>query len=338
MKRFEKGSPICLPALLVVGLVAGWMVVELIRVTSSEAQRAPEKPAFRKIPASPGPPLETQQMEQEQKDLPPPPQQRSTVQELEQQLLNLPGGREMIEKARVNRRDKVIAASPGPPPEVQQLEEEQKQLPPPPQQRPTVQELEQQLLNLPGGREMIEKAKRGERPTGMKWDGAGSFLSWLNPFRVTEAEAGATFTLTLSHTLNASSQYNLYSSSPYGSVYIYGSRESNATPSSTWSTIPRSTKNWGDGTSETLQGYVDMFVGLPADGWYIVSLNASTSGSVSLRHYEKGEVYPVLQMWTLGNGYKNYPYIAYFAAGTHAFYWTFSANAYVTRMTVDSYP
>ena len=168
-------------------------------------------------------------------------------------------------------------------------------------------------------------------------DGLNAFLSCMNPFRVEDAEAGTPFTLTLSHTLNRSSKYNLSSASPYGLAHFFGVWEGSEAPSNTSSYISRSTQNWGDSTSETLQGYVVMSATLPADGWYIVSLNACTPGIVSLRHYEGG-AYPVLQAWTLGVFYKDYPHMAYFSAGTHHFFWSFSDWAYVTHMTVNSYP
>lgn len=102
MKGFKKWSPACLSVVLIVGVVAGWMVVH--QITSSEAQTpgSPKAPGLQakllppKLPASPTPPPG--------EDIGPPPdqasRQRPTRESLLEKMRQMPGGPEMLEEAK----------------------------------------------------------------------------------------------------------------------------------------------------------------------------------------------------------------------------------------------
>ena len=211
--------------------------------------------------------------------------------------------------------------------------------PAPPGMRPTREEMEQRINSLPGGRELLQRAKGGERPTGMRGDWPENLFSWLNPFSVTAVQAqGATFSLTLSHTMNADrNRFNLSSTSPAGMLFFQGASVSSTEPGNRFSSLIRTQYSWGDGTTQTIQPMAQLSVVIPTEGWYIVSLYANTPGSASLRHHEGGQS-PVLFTWNMGPGWNPYSYPVYLAAGKHYFYWTFSAYAYVESATVWSVP
>lgn len=97
--------------------------------------------------------------------------------------------------------------------------DEQEMGPPPaqtPRQRPTKESLLEKIRQMPGGKEMLEEARKRGAQIGMGPVESESSLSWLNPFRVEKAEATGTFSLTLDWS------NTWYSSSPYGYVGFYG--------------------------------------------------------------------------------------------------------------------
>ena len=319
----------------------GWIVVQKLAVSPSHAQGPEGIPGLRIFPASAEPPPE---VFSEQDQLQEPAQERSTVQELEEKLFKLPGGREAIEKARSGRKLglRKLPASAEPPPEEFSQQDE---VPEPAQERSSVQELEQRLLSLPGWKKVIDKARRGERPIGMRWDGPGDLLSWLNLFRVEEAKAGETFTLTLSHSISpmrariGNYEYNFRSEDPYAYLVFHGAWEAYSNPGSSYSRLYQTEKSWGDETSNAIEGYVGLLVDLPEDGWYIINLYGQTNGSVNLRHYESRDSIPIIQsLSSSGSDWDDYPFFGYFEAGRHYFYWTFSRYAVVSNVSVDSYP
>ena len=334
----KKMLTVFLTIALVGGFLVGWMASQRMGISPSHAQGS-QTPGLRVLQASTESPPEEFA---EQNQVPEPDPERSTVQELEEKLLNLPAGPEAIERAKTNKPGlRVLQASTESPPEEIF---EQDQVPKPAQGRSTVQELEQRLLQLSGGPEVIKKARRGERPTGLRWAYPEDLLSWLNPFKVEEARAGETFSLSLSHTISHTKaeagtyEYNLYSPSS-ARVIFYGGQERYDTPRTHYSTINSSQITLGEDTSITLEGCVFLGVDLPEDGWYIINIYLSTYGSAELRHYESRASIPVIQSFSgSGSDWDDYPYLGYFEAGNHKFYWTFSRSASVNKVSVDSYP
>ena len=242
MKHIQKWSPICLPIVLIVGIVVGWMI--------AQAQGPGKLPA--KLSASPAPPPEVQQLEELKKAGGPPEKKAPNTREgvLEkfrssssgnarptssepppevQQLEELkkaggppekkaPNTREgVLEKLRSSRSGNARPTPSAPPPDVQQLEELKKQAGSPAQRQPhTVQELLEKVRSAPGGPEMIEEAKKRGARIGMRLSAPGPSLSYLNPFKVEEAQAAGTFSLIL----NPGNGW--FSSNPQGWAWFYG--------------------------------------------------------------------------------------------------------------------
>lgn len=233
--------------------------------------------------------------------------------------------------------------------------------------RPTVEELERQLMTSPDGADVLEKARRGVVPTGARSAKPGFFFSRLNSVVLSKAEAQAPFTLTLSHTMTDDGRYNLCRENPSARVYLYGVYEHCEEPSRPYVYL---TSYLGeDGTDPFFppnpyylnsHGIMEFVVRLPEDGWYIFNVNAATPyetttgkplPKATLRHREdtrQDSQYPILQTWdmplpltgTLDVEYRNYPFLGYFRGGPglHQFYWTFTTPVRIAYITVDSYP
>jgi hypothetical protein len=264
MKGFKKWSPLCLPVALIVGLVAGWMVVQQVGVTPSEAQGITEYGAILaaklppKLKASPTPPPEEEM---------------------------------------------------GPPPEQT------------PRQRPTRESLLEKIRQMPGGKELLEEArKRGARIGMAKPVEPEPSLSWLNPLRVKVAEAQSSFSMTLTPD-------SPFSSSPYGSLYALGSRVGGTLPN-TSVLLYKINYSATVGTSIS-QPSVSFTFDAPADGWYIVNIEAG-GAQASLKHYEGG-TWTTVQSWSYSgsSGTLSYPALLELTTGRHNFYWVSSSTVYV---------
>ncbi len=306
MKSLKEWSPVCLPIVLIVGVVIGWMVAQQVNVTPSEAQAGGSQAKLMgKLPASPTPPSEIQELEK-----------AGAPQTPEKKGLNTREG--VLEKLRSFRSGNARPASPKPPPEVQEVE---KGGPPPDQtqrQKPTKQGLLEKIRNQPGGPEMIEEAKRRGAHIGMRLEGSGPSLSWLNLFRVKEAEAQGTFSMTLGPS------NNWHSDNPYGAVSFYGTYNTPGYSSTgSYGRLYNMTWSASIGTQISLPFAYFVFTA-PSDGWYIVNIEAS-GAQASLKHYEGG-TYPTVATWDyIGRtGAVSYPAMFELTAGNHYFYWVTS--------------
>ncbi len=318
MNRIQKWLPIGLA--LIAGVVIGWWVTQQSSVTPSQAQTAQgsEKKLPPKLSASATPPPEVQQLE-ELKKAGGPPEQKS------------PNTREsVLEKLRSSRSGNARPASSGPPPEVQQLEELKKAGTPPAQRQPhTTQELLDKIRSMPGGPEMIEEAKKRGARIGMGSDKSGPYLSYLNLFRVKEAEAQGTFSVTLNP------GNNWYSSSPvayagFVGAFFFPQGVPSTTPYMNLYSISSPTTT-GVGTQIILP-HVYFLFNAPNDGWYIINFDAS-GVQASLMHYEGG-TFPTVASWNYSGrtGTQSYPAMLELTAGFHSFYWVSSLSSGFTSV------
>lgn len=279
MRRLQKWSSVCLPVALIVGLVAGWMVVEQASVTPSEAQMGSGSQ-----PQMQGPPPK----------LPP-----------------------------------KLKASPTPPPEEQEMG------PPPdqtPRQRPTKESLLEKIRNMPGGKEMLEEAKKRGARIGVGPVESESAFSYLNPLRVKVAEAQSSFSLTL----DPSNKW--YSSSPSGSITFYGALVDLNTYNGTIVRLFPTSSGWATTFGiQVVNPLARLYVNVDTDGWYIVNFEAKgTSGSsVSMKHYEGG-AYSTVASWTYSGATQSCPVLLELSAGYHYFYWISSSSVYVYEANVYS--
>jgi hypothetical protein len=321
VKHIQKWSPICLPIVLIVGIVVGWLVTQQSSITPSQAQTAQE--AQGKLPAklsvSSAPPPEVQKLEELKKAGGPP----------EKKAPNTREG--VLEKLRSSGSVNARPASSEPPPDAKQLEELKKQAGSPAQRQPhTVQELLEQVRSMPGGPEMIEEAKkRGARIGMVKPVEPGTSLSWLNLFRVKEAEAQGTFSLTLSTTNKWSS------SSPYGNASFYGAVAGEVVYTFPY-VILQPTQFPAIGTQVILP-FIFLTFDAPTAGWYIINIDASPTVS-SLKHWEGG-VYPTVAVWNKGGGFTpvSHPALLELAAGRHYFCWVTTGVAHVYEINIFNF-
>jgi|GEM_PF-3666348 len=294
MKRIQKWSSVCLPVALIVGVAVGWMIAQA---------QAPQGKLPPKLSASSAPPSEVQEMEASEKAAGPPEKKTPNTRE------------SALQKLRSFRSGNARPASPTPPPEVQEVE---KGGPPPdqtPRQKPTKEGLLEKIRQMPGGPEMIEEAKKRGARIGMGPVESGQSFSWMDLFRVKEAEAQGTYSLTLSPS------NNWYSSSPYGNVSFLGV-SLHSGPPKTYVLLHPINCVWG---TQIIQASACFTFTAPSDGWYIINIDAS-GAQATLKHYEVGPTYPTVATWDNKGktGTLSYPALIELKAGTHFFYWVTS--------------
>jgi hypothetical protein len=278
MKSFKRWSSVCLTVVLIAGLVGGWIAIQQVGVTPSEAQGITEYGAI--LAAK----------------LPP----------------------------------KLKAASTPPP--------EEEQGPPPeqtPRQRPTRESLLEKIRQMPGGKEMLEEAKkRGARLGMAKPVEPGTSLAWMNPFRVKVAEAQSSFSLTL----DPSNKWYSSSTGGYAYIYFYGVLVDANTYNGTVVRLYPTSSTWASNFGiQVVKPLAYLNVRVDTDGWYILNFEAKgTSGSsVSMKHYEGG-AYSTVASWTYSGASQSCPALLELSAGWHYFYWISSSNVYVYEANVYS--
>lgn len=192
------------------------------------------------------------------------------------------------------------------------------------EKRLSVNELKEKLKNSQKGREKLEMINRGHKPTSSLSMEKEFSLAWLNPFTVSEVQAGA-FSVTLDYTNSFLAGYNIAYSHMYNVILAPGSYHRN---------VPTISNHYGK------LGHAGFLVKIPTEGWYLINVNAGGQGQAKLDHSGTG----TLESWdfTTSSSYWNDHLTAeYLSAGTHVFYFkpAFNRTGYVriNRITIDSF-
>ena len=266
MYRIKKGSSVKLPVALMALLVVGWILVQQVTVTRSEAQI---RPGVKKVLLPPK-----------------------------------------------------LMAPPAAPPDVLEEEQLRSQGPAPGQrQRPTLKTLLEKIRQRPGGQDILDEAKRRGARIGMNTDDSGSSLSWLNPFRLRNAEAQGT----VSATHDPSNDW----SGGYGGVYFYSAVTGRyySTQSYAW-LYPKSVSSYGH---KLTNPYAYLYINVPSDGWYIVNVEAYNGGPVTLMHSSS-----TVDTWdhTGDTDTHSFPAVVELSAGNHYFYYMFETSTKVYEVNL----
>lgn len=284
---------------------------------------------------------------------------RPTIEELIDQIGRQPGGRERLNRAGQGARpEQVITAAAGPAPEA--VKSGFRQAPKPRVSvRPSLAELEAAITAAPGGREKLERARQGGRPdrappqasrlqrTQLLLAGLPALIGTANAYGTAAASAHVNVTLTpqisattgrftglsgntatASGTLTARVALRGVTVSEFlsGTDYLYLTPHNNAWTSSTSSRIERP--------------YVSLSLGVPSDGYYIVSVRADAAAGVQLYRYAGATA--VSNIYTLVQSFStaalDRPALVYLARGGHTFYWVFPSTTSFYSASIDSYP
>ena len=239
-------------------------------------------------------------------------------------------------------KGRVLPAAASPPPEAVAAEQAAQQEVAAPPGRANAAQLVEQIRARPGGAERADAAKQGKAP-GKGQSGQGqstsNVMKTLGSFLLSDARAGETFTLDLTPQVSETSgaHSGLYSSNPYGHAYLFGAYVSYWTPQNSYVYLyPYQVAGLGH---QVTNPFVNAYFNAPADGWYIVNINASlNSGSnLTIQHYEAGS-YAVLEEIPPQSGWADYPTLQYLAVGYHHIYFVLPNGGYVSRISFDSYP
>jgi hypothetical protein len=281
------------------------------RIPNPPAQRASLQDLGRKkmkrVPKTPPP--EVQQAEKMAKErIPNPPTQRSSVQDL--------------------GRKKMKRTSKTPPPEAIEAEKiARERVTHSRQKRLSVSELKEKLKSTPQGREKLEMINKGQRPTSLLETEKGFSLTWLNPFNVSEAQAGV-FSVTLDNT-------NSFSARPSAFAYMYNVTLYDGANSRQWPIINRSSSN---------NGRVMIIASIPTEGWYLINILAGYQGQARLEHPSERGIIEIIETWDFTNSpysTNDYLTVQYLSPGTHYFYFKPEFNRYsmqqIWRITIDSF-
>lgn len=303
------------------------------------------------------PPPEHVEMERHRKEAPEAPRAaRPSVQELVEQIARQRGGKERLEQARKGGRpEHAIAASQRPPPDAAELEK-QKPPAPPRSMRPTRQELEQVISRQDGGRGKLDRARQGGRPDQppprtSATQRVAEWFAWL-PEVIASAHAttDTTYTSTpspLSVTVTPTVGTNgahagltartAGTPSLYASVFLRNTYMHSGSPTSAMVHAFPFQFNWdGNTQSASVRPFLSLTVGVPRDGYYIISTRASGPAGIQLRRYAGTRAYPVVQTFDAA-GTADRPALVYLTKGYHYFYWVspgylifYSASVYST--------
>lgn len=297
--------------LLAIGLVLG------LGVPAALAQQGGPPDTIRSLPAAAGPPPEAAQADRMAKEqIPEPP-------------------------AKGQSKGRVLPAATTPPPDAVAAQRAAAQEIPPPPERARSDELLEKIRARPGGPERIEAAGKGRAPEklqGRSGESTSVLFETLSNFVIERADAGDTFTLDLTPQVSGSygQHRGLVSSSPSGAAYAYGAYIANWTPTN--SSIYLVAYRNDNFAHQVSNPFIMAYANIPADGWYIVNVNANIyAPNLNIHHYENGN-YVLLENMPKQSGWADYPTLQYLTAGYHYFYFVLTGSGYVSRVSFDSYP
>ncbi len=311
MREDSRRRPINAATSITISLVLG------LAALAAFAQQGGPPETIRALPAAANPPpdaVEAERMEKEK--IPEPP-------------------------AKGQSKGRVLPTAAAPPPDIAAAEQAAKQEIPPPPGKARPEALLEKIQSRPGGAKRVDDAKQGKGPMksqGRSGDSTSSVLETVGAFLMMQAEAGDTFTLDLTPQVAGSDgrHTGLYSSSPYGYASARGALVSYYYPSN--SSIYLQAGSFSPFAYQVSNPYVYSVVNVPADGWYIINVNALLyAPTLNIHHYEGGS-YVLLENMPKQPGWADYPTLQYLTAGTHYFYFVLTGSGHVSRVSYDSYP
>jgi len=326
MKRFR--------IILIVAIV---MAFSAIPVFSGPPTGVVAPPEMRMLQASPQPPKEIQDLEAQAKKMTEIPLGRQlTKGELEQKLQLIPTEREKLNNAKANRKGNLtIMAAPQPPREIQDLETQAKKMTEIPLGRQlTTGELEQKLQLIPAEQGKLQRIKQGYKPTSQARE-TGFSLSWLNPFRVTEAWA-STFDVTLSP---ANGWYLHTYPQPVPAYAIFGG----ALTGAYYSKFPTlGSFYYVNNMVPAYKGQACIGFYAPVAGYYIIDVVAGNKNRASLVSSSSGVAVATWDFASSTTSWNDHVTIQYLNVGGHWFLfkpeYNVSGSTPVSSIRITSYP
>jgi hypothetical protein len=218
---------------------------------------------------------------------------------------------------------------------------------PPPQRRAGVEALIERVRATPEGRARADAARQGIRPSPPQRtsppdrpNSASLHLDRLIDralaFLFPAALAGETLTIDLTPQVDQQGRRaGLHSANPYAYAIFRGAMIYASYPNNDLILIAAT--NIPSVNHQISSPHVQLVVQIPQDGWYIVNANAMAFANVSIRHYQGSAGYVEIASLPRQSGWADYPTLQYLASGNHYFYWLMG-TAYVSRISVDSYP
>jgi hypothetical protein len=199
-------------------------------------------------------------------------------------------------------------------------------------------------MKQPGGADKLNRARQGQIPMGYDWQRLRDWMAWLNPFNMRSAYAQTTLsrdykpTRPATMTGNNPNYFDLRAPAnpgPYGDVNFRGGIYFN-TPVLFYVLV--SSPSSGllvDGIRYEKYAYLNQ--NIPADGYYIINANLWSPEGSTVKLFKSGT--GTLQTFSpSATGTQNLPFLGYFTAGTHYFYWVVVSNScYFYQINVDQY-
>lgn len=284
-------------------VITGCLAASLFLASTANAQRADGLP---RLPAAAGPPAEVQELQERAAT-------RDPVRRIDRAYVL--GALEKIDpgstrpenlRRRGNRPLPGAAQAPREARAGQQQERDR----PDRAKVPTREDLLREIRGMPGGPELLEKARRGGANISSNLSRPDSWLAELNPFRVREARAQSNYSVVLT-------PQNPKQSSPYASLKAFGA---SATAFSSQN-IPRWTLQNYSVTKNGLVTRIDgpqagLSIDIPTTGWYVLNYRGYGRNIAQLVHEPNPAI---VRKWNYfsQNTWANYPAVVHLSAGWH---------------------
>lgn len=185
-------------------------------------------------------------------------------------------------------------------------------------QRPTLQGLLEKIRSAPGGREILEAARRRGAKLGVRPAEPEPSLSWLNPFRAATAEAVGSWSMTV--TPERPSSMLPGQLGPSAGLFYAGALAGDGYPT-TSVTLGACSVTVGSTSTTISNPSLTMFFQAPSDGWYVVDIEATGAEAIML-HSDGSSVTTVGSWDYIGReGTLSYPALVELERGLHVLYW-----------------
>lgn len=233
----------------------------------------------------------------------------------------------------VNPGLQMLRASEKGPPEMEKLKDTK----PAPTKAPAQSsrdELLQQVLKQPGGKDKIQKANPKGLKLGVGSDTTGwslTSLSSLNPFKAGVAHAGTYMSLTPRY-YSCGLPFN-------GRLYIVGELGGSYGWGSDYARL--SNLNWYQIGTKITKPCVYLSMRAGTSGWYLINFETYNGAKATLWHWAYGAGHSTVQTWDLQSrtGHVDHPALLNLSTGYHRFYWVVesgnSSHVHLYRVTAE---